>query len=79
MGVWLTPVAGVSVFDHGLLYGDGVFEGIRVYDGRPFALEEHLDRLTGSAKAISLTLPLERDGLRDVVCKMCLVNEITNG
>lgn len=71
--------AGVSVFDHGLLYGDGVFEGIRVYDGRPFALEEHLDRLTGSAKAISLTLPLERDGLRDVVSKMCRVNEITNG
>ena len=67
------------MFDHGLLYGDGVFEGIRVYDGRPFALEEHLDRLTGSAKAISLTLPLERDGLRDVVSKMCRVNEITNG
>ena len=71
--------AGVSVFDHGLLYGDGVFKGIRVYDGRPFALEEHLDRLAGSAKAISLTLPLERDGLRDVVSKMSRVNEITNG
>lgn len=69
--------AGVSVFDHGLLYGDGVFEGIRVYDGRPFALEEHLERLTGSAKSISLTLPLERDGLRDVVRKMCRVNDIT--
>ena len=71
--------AGVSVFDHGLLYGDGVFEGIRVYDGRPFALKEHLERLTGSAKSISLTLPLEWDGLRDVVRKMCRVNDIKNG
>lgn len=71
--------AGVSVFDHGLLYGDGVFEGIRIYDGRPFALEEHLERLIGSAKSISLTLPLGPDGLRDVVRKMCQVNDIKNG
>lgn len=52
--------AGVSVFDHGLLYGDGVFEGIRVYDGCAFALDEHVDRLIGSAKSIALALPLEK-------------------
>ena len=44
----------VSVFDHGLLYGDGVFEGIRTYDGRVFRLREHVDRLYRSAQAIAL-------------------------
>src|SRR2546426_8502847 len=48
----------VSVFDHGLLYGDGVFEGIRVYGGKVFLLTEHIDRLYESAKAIRLTIPL---------------------
>ena len=57
----------VSVFDHGLLYGDGVFEGIRVYNGRVFRLAAHLDRLYNSAKAIWLDLPLAPDALRDVV------------
>ena len=50
----------VSVFDHGLLYGDGVFEGIRAYNGRFFRLDVHLDRLYGSAKAIWLEIPMER-------------------
>jgi branched-chain amino acid aminotransferase len=50
--------AKVSVFDHGLLYGDGVFEGIRAYDGRIFRLREHLERLYDSAKAIALTIPM---------------------
>jgi branched-chain amino acid aminotransferase len=61
-GKW-TPAgeARVSVLDHGLLYGDGVFEGIRVYGGRPFLLDEHLDRLAASARAIVLDLPAERD------------------
>ena len=61
MGTW-TPAgeASVSVLDHGLLYGDGVFEGIRVYDGRPFLLDEHLDRLEASARAIVLELPAAR-------------------
>ena len=54
----------VSVFDHGFLYGDGVFEGIRVYDGRIFRLEEHLDRLYASAKTIMLEIPLDRDAFR---------------
>src|SRR5437867_11798784 len=51
----------VSVFDHGLLYGDGVFEGIRAYGGRVFRLDAHLDRLYGSAKAIWLEVPMAKD------------------
>ena len=56
--------AKISVYDHGLLYGDGVFEGIRVYNGRIFECEAHLDRFWASAKAIRLTVPLSRDALR---------------
>ena len=52
--------AKVSVFDHGLLYGDGVFEGIRAYNGKIFTLDEHLDRLYASANAISLTIPITK-------------------
>lgn len=65
----LVPVAEatVSVFDHGLLYGDGVFEGIRFYKRRPFRLEEHLERLLDSARAIALTLPLGLDELARAV------------
>jgi len=55
--------ARVSVFDHGLLYGDGVFEGIRFYRRQPFRLEAHLDRLFDSARAIALALPYTRDEL----------------
>ena len=50
--------AKISVFDHGLLYGDGVFEGIRLYDGCVFKLDEHLERLEFSAKSILLELPM---------------------
>lgn len=53
--------AKISVFDHGLLYGDGVFEGIRSYDGKIFRLREHLERLYDSAKAIALTIPMSID------------------
>jgi len=56
--------AKISVYDHGLLYGDGVFEGIRVYSGRIFECEAHLDRFWDSAKAIRLTLPVSREQLR---------------
>ncbi|HET9065368.1 MAG TPA: branched-chain-amino-acid transaminase [Gemmatimonadales bacterium] len=55
--------ATISVFDHGLLYGDGVFEGIRAYDGRIFRLEAHLRRLQDSAKAIALPIPMTLDEL----------------
>ncbi len=66
--------AKVSVFDHGLLYGDGVFEGIRLYDGNVFRLEEHLERLEYSAKAILLPLPLDRGQLREATCETCRIN-----
>ena len=71
--------AKVSVFDHGLLYGDGVFEGIRLYDGCVFKLDEHLERLEYSAKAILLELPLTREELSEAVCETCRRNELRNG
>jgi len=73
------PDAKVSVFDHGLLYGDGVFEGIRFYSGRVFLLEEHLDRLYDSAKAILLTIPLKREEMREVVLETCRQNKLRDG
>ena len=71
--------AKISVFDHGLLYGDGVFEGIRLYDGCVFKLEEHLERLEYSAKAILLDLPLNREQMSKAVCDTCLANDLKNG
>ncbi len=71
--------AGVSVYDHGLLYGDGVFEGIRAYAGRIFRLEEHLDRLERSSKAIMLELPLSRQELIEAHIQACRANEIRDG
>ncbi|HEY3754886.1 MAG TPA: branched-chain-amino-acid transaminase [Opitutaceae bacterium] len=66
--------AKVSVFDHGLLYGDGVFEGIRLYDGNVFRLDEHLERLEYSAKAILLDLPASRAELAQATCETCRQN-----
>jgi branched-chain amino acid aminotransferase len=58
-GVWGDrTTAKISVYDHGLLYGDGIFEGIRAYNGRVFRLKEHLDRLYDSARAIALAIPM---------------------
>ena len=73
------PDAKVSVFDHGLLYGDGIFEGIRFYNGRVFLLEEHLDRLYDSAKAILLTIPLDRDAMHQAVLETCRQNSLRDG
>lgn len=71
--------AKVSVFDHGLLYGDGIFEGIRLYDGCVFKLEEHLERLEYSAKAIMLELPWRREEISAAVCETCRANNLTDG
>ena len=71
--------ATVSVFDHGLLYGDGVFEGIRVYSRRVFRLEQHLDRLYDSAKAIALDIPMDRAALVDAVAATIKANQKENG
>jgi branched-chain amino acid aminotransferase len=71
--------AKVSVFDHGLLYGDGVFEGIRAYNGRVFKLKEHIDRLYYSAKAILLTIPLSPAEMIRAVVEACRMNQVRDG
>lgn len=69
----------VSVFDHGLLYGDGVFEGIRAYNGRVFKLDDHVERLYRSAKAIALTIPMTPAEMTAAVVATCKANRIKNG
>ncbi|MEK7706853.1 MAG: branched-chain-amino-acid transaminase, partial [Verrucomicrobiota bacterium] len=71
--------AKVSVFDHGLLYGDGIFEGIRAYNGRVFKLKEHIDRLFCSAKAILLKIPASHAAIVRAVVETCRKNRIRNG
>src|SRR2546425_3518952 len=71
--------AKISVFDHGLLYGDGIFEGIRAYNGRVFKLTEHIDRLFYSAKAILLKIPLSHGGIVRAVIETCRKNKIRDG
>jgi len=71
--------AKVSVFDHGLLYGDGVFEGIRVYGGVVFEHEAHIDRLFDSARAIRLPMPMGKDELRAAVETTVKANAIEDG
>lgn len=68
--------AKISVFDHGLLYGDGVFEGIRSYDGRVFRLDAHLARLYESAKSIDLQIPLSPKDLRAAILETLRRNEL---
>ena len=68
--------ATTSVYDHGFLYGDGVFEGIRAYNGRVFKLREHVDRLYDSAKAIALTIPLSRDEMEEAVLETLRKNNL---
>lgn len=71
--------AKISVYDHGLLYGDGVFEGLRVYGGKVFRLAEHLERLWNSAKAIWLEIPLSPEALAQAVNETVAVNGIEDG
>ncbi|MBW9223006.1 branched-chain-amino-acid transaminase [Methanothermococcus sp. SCGC AD-155-E23] len=68
--------AKISVYDHGLLYGDGVFEGIRAYDGVIFKLKEHIDRLYDSAKSILLEIPLSKEEMEEVVVETVRVNKL---
>src|SRR2546427_6412331 len=71
--------AKVSVFDHGLLYGDGVFEGIRAYNGRVFKLDRHLERLYHSAKAIDLKIPHTKEEMGNIILETCRRNDIREG
>ena len=71
--------AKISVYDHGLLYGDGVFEGMRSYGGRVFRLAEHIDRLWDSAKAIWLEIPMTKAEMTKAVNDTLAVNEIKDG
>lgn len=83
MQIWLdgelvlAADAKISVFDHGLLYGDGVFEGIRVYGGKIFKEKEHIRRLLDSAKAIRLSVPMTADQLSDAMREAMAANDIT--
>ena len=69
----------VSVFDHGFLYGDGVFEGLRVYNGRIFRLDGHMERLRRSAKAILLESPMSDDELKSAIKETVVANEMRDG
>lgn len=85
MKIWLDgqlveeDQAKISVFDHGLLYGDGVFEGIRIYNGRVFRLEEHIRRLFDSAKAIVLNIPWTAEQVIAATVETVRANGLKNG
>ncbi|MFN5961072.1 MAG: branched-chain-amino-acid transaminase [Verrucomicrobiota bacterium] len=71
--------ARISVFDHGLLYGDGVFEGIRFYNRRVFRLEEHIRRLYDTARSILLNVPIPPEEMTEAVLATCRANDLTDG
>ncbi|MGJ8655185.1 MAG: branched-chain-amino-acid transaminase [Akkermansiaceae bacterium] len=71
--------ATISVFDHGLLYGDGIFEGIRMYSGKVFRLDEHIDRLFSSARSILLKLPWTKEEVIQATIDTIKANELTDG
>ncbi|MFW6266264.1 MAG: branched-chain-amino-acid transaminase [Halanaerobiales bacterium] len=68
--------AKVSVFDHGYLYGDGIFEGIRAYNGRVFMLDEHIERLYESAKTIMLNIPLNKEEMEKAILETIRANDL---
>ena len=71
--------AKISVFDHGLLYGDGIFEGIRFYNGRVFRLEEHTDRLWDSARSICLEIPMSKEAMDEALLETIRQNGLGDG
>ena len=71
--------AKISVFDHGLLYGDGIFEGIRFYNGRVFRLDEHIDRLFDSARAIALNIGMEKSAVIEATLETIRQNNLQDG
>ncbi|NEU28689.1 branched-chain-amino-acid transaminase [Paenibacillus polymyxa] len=71
--------AKVSVYDHGFLYGDGIFEGIRIYNGNIFKCKEHLERLYDSAKSIQLNIPLSPDEMLEAMAETIRLNDMRNG
>jgi branched-chain amino acid aminotransferase len=71
--------AKISVFDHGLLYGDGIFEGIRFYNGRVFRLEEHIDRLWDSARSICLEIPMSKREMTEALLETIRQNDLRDG
>jgi len=68
--------AKISIFDHGFLYGDGVFEGIRAYNGRVFRLREHMNRLYDSAKAIDLQIPITKEEFEKIILETLRINKL---
>src|ERR1700756_1503768 len=71
--------AKISVFDHGLLYGDGVFEGIRFYNDRVFRFDEHIDRLWDSARSIALEIPMSKSELIAATLETIRQNDLHDG
>lgn len=71
--------AKISVFDHGLLYGDGVFEGLRCYNGKVFRLEQHIDRLWDSAKALAIEILMTKNEMMQATQKAVLLNNVKDG
>src|SRR4030081_3497976 len=71
--------AKISVFDHGLLYGDGIFEGIRFYNSRVFRLEEHLERLWDSARSILLEIPMSQRAMTEALLETIRQNDLREG
>jgi branched-chain amino acid aminotransferase len=71
--------AKISVFDHGLLYGDGVFEGLRCYNGKIFRLEQHIDRLWDSAKSLDIEMPMTKAEMMTATIQTARLNQVTDG